>query len=911
MQVTKLSKLSPNELSAKDQVKFYRQEVFEGKSSFKVYLFLLSLILLVIDKIGDAVVFPRITNLPGHFETESLVFIIVGTVAYAISLKAKKLLKPDWAFNFMLIFNTLAVCSLTVYITLENLVSLEKAMESKTALSWDIPLEDYATSLSLFMLSYFLMPTWHLKAVLPCGYSFAIIFTYFEKSHPMRYWVLTRLGLSCLVLIAIMFLHSRLRWRKFVKNLEVDGWNQVYQDIMSRIPSALGVVNLDGEIVYSNMELKKLMEKKNSDSKMLFRGIVQVKKRYCSIKNLSTIKDRSFKRQRESVSTYEFKLNIPQDEYLSPIHNEESYLTKLGQKTHEGGFEERVRRLTSEHNPKTFFEQACEFDNFSDVLQAFKASMDASKEPISEKHLVYDGKLFFNGPFESKTAIPISYEIRLCPLYEYQKVIVILNNTTERDLIASAEESSQYKDKLLASISHNLRTPLNGSLTFLQGAINDNKVDISVKEKLIAPAIRSGTLLLNLINDILDYSLLETREFSLCLELKPLQATLGNAYNILKDAIIAKGLTCKIEIDEKIPSKFNTDHHRLTQIVLNLLGNALKFTYKGEIKLKATYIDPTKVEIAIQDTGIGMRKSEVDALKNELLHPSMASSKSQKSKGIGLGLKISNDLAKKLNVFNEEEEGIVMESIKGKGSTFSFIIANYKSDEAQIGISSPFALESNFAQVTTEKNTIYSRINFSQPSEIDTLNEADKKYNRFTEIYCGSLFNLSSKGSHTKPSLAQRIFSPTRLKLASPRGGPLLSPRAQIPAREILVVDDDPMNILGVELLLNKLNITITKAYNGQQAIEKVQERASLVEEGKALNFRAILMDCQMPVMDGYQASKVLKELMENNEIMAIPIIGCTAFTAKNKLEECLACGMDAVITKPVSFKRLCEMFDN
>ncbi len=123
--------------------------------------------------------------------------------------------------------------------------------------------------------------------------------------------------------------------------------------------------------------------------------------------------------------------------------------------------------------------------------------------------------------------------------------------------------------------------------------------------------------------------------------------------------------------------------------------------------------------------------------------------------------------------------------------------------------------------------------------------------------------------------------------------------------KDILVVDDDPINILGLRLLLSKLKLSIDVAYNGQQAVEKVQNKFKTAKTTANSRYKLIFMDCQMPVMDGYEASRILTSLMKNAEIPETAIVGCTAFTAKNKLDECIASGMSGVITKPVVIDKL------
>ena len=878
-------KLYPNELSDKDKSKFYNQEILADQSSIKIYLLLLTFIMVGSDAIGDAWIVPKLAHVPPeNSERVNLVFFAGALITYIISFRIQNCQGKRRYLRIRLTLNFIATCLLTLYVISETVEAIEDAIEEGTLMSWNNALEDYSCSISLTMLVSLLMPTWYLRIILPCSSFISMIYAYFRTNHVLRYWILGRLGVNCIIIIILALLQSNVRWKYFIRNLETEGWNQIYQDILSRTPSALGVLSLDGDIIYSNSELKALLADKGKDSKALFKDIVQLKKRDLWMKNLLTVKRDKSHSQPKSSEPLTYRLNILQDdaftprELLYPLSFEESFSNIMKQKFQESVLDVEIKKNSPEKNQKNSFEKTSEYDNFLELLQAFKTVFETSHDAIDEKHLTFDGKLFAKTAFtDGRKSNFVSYEVRLCPLYEYKKVILILNNTTERDLIASIEENSQYKDRLLASMSHNLRTPLNGNLTFLQSAIRDSNIHSTVKEKVLRPAIRSGTLLLNLINDILDYSHLQSNEFSLNIEPKSLRSTMNDAYNLLRDIILSKDLGCKLEIDEQIPVKIHTDHHRVTQILLNLLGNALKFTYKGVITVKAKCLDERNIEISVTDTGIGMTEVELEHLKNELINPLVSSTASHKCQGIGLGLKISHELIKKIDP-DHESQGLKIESAKGEGSCFSFLLKD-------LSPVSPIL----------EKIPVFggSQGNFSQNFDIETLDDVDKKYNKFTEFYSLNKDSWQiAAGSHK----SRFTTSPHPISLTDKIDSQTFS-------KEVLVVDDDPMNILGLELLLKKFNFSVSKAYNGQQAIAKVREKASI--SGDYCQYRAIFMDCQMPVMDGYQASRTLREMMRIHEIPNIPIIGCTAFTAKNKLDECIASGMDYVITKPVNFEQL------
>ena len=840
-----IQKLYPNELSRKEKAIFYSQEIFQDQSANKIYILIISIVLIGVDKIGDIWIFPKLTEKPDPENKWHLFILLAAFLLYVLSFVIYQNQKSHQALNMRLLLNFSACSLLAAYLTLENIASIEQAIKSADKNDWAVTLQDYSNSICYTVLVSLLVPPWYLRVIIPSSYCLSLIIAGFKLDHPVEYWILARMCVSILIIVILMFLQSKSRWRLFIKNLETQGWNQIYRDILSNLSYAICVITANGELMYSNHEFNILMSTKNQNQHELFQSISDLKARLLISKPLS--------------------LNSAPKTIGSTIQNS---------------------KKKSKHSKMSFTENQGEIQNYLlledlqesatllELIKKIQLLLENPQKVIDQKYLVYDGKLHSKASSQS-----ISYEIKLYPLYEYKKLIIVLNDTTQRDLIASAQENNQYKNRLLASVSHNLRTPLNGTLTFLQSAFNDNRLCTSVKNELIVPAIRSGTLLLNMINDILDYSLIQSNELQLSLESKPLYETLKNAFDLLKSSFKAKGLQYQFEIDENIPKVFCTDHQRITQIILNLLGNALKFTFEGKVLLKATFIQTGKIRIDVEDTGMGMTPQEMEALKEELANPLIALSTAQKSKGIGLGLKISHDLLKKIED-TETSQGIQFQSCKDMGSRFYFVL----NDQA--------AATTNMSLAYLKSNADKSYLNLDISEEIHQENF--RKYHPVLQEKYNSQFKTLSIKNFTTSS----IFSTEQCVKTTQDDLPI--------SKDILVVDDDAMNILGLKLLLTKLDFTVDACYNGQQAIQKVKTKF----DSEHNKFKLIFMDCQMPIMDGFEASRILRKMMQTGEIPTVPIIGCTAFTDKKKLEECLASGMDTVISKPVSLNKIKEIVE-
>ena len=152
------------------------------------------------------------------------------------------------------------------------------------------------------------------------------------------------------------------------------------------------------------------------------------------------------------------------------------------------------------------------------------------------------------------------------------------------------EEANKYKDQLLALVSHELRALLNGNINLVEKAANSKKIPDHIKESLLIPALRSSKFLLHIINDLLDMSQIKQKKLRLSFESRYLKETLKSTAQLVELQAKKKGLDLIVELDPNLPEQFCTDHIRLSQIVLNLLNNAIKFTKEGTVKLGAIYV---------------------------------------------------------------------------------------------------------------------------------------------------------------------------------------------------------------------------------------------------------------------------------------------------------------------------------
>ncbi|MCD4772380.1 MAG: tetratricopeptide repeat protein [Bacteroidales bacterium] len=458
--------------------------------------------------------------------------------------------------------------------------------------------------------------------------------------------------------------------------------------------------------------------------------------------------------------------------------------------------------------PRSSFKKTLEKEGRILGMEGIWERYDNSKIYVNESAWVVkdrnDKIIFYDGIVEDITDKKAAEKALINSqkkLREANKILVARNVQVEKAR-EQAENANKSKSMFLANMSHEIRTPLNAIIGFtdlLEGVIVDEKQIIYVE------SIKSSSRnLLSLINDILDLSKIQAGKIKLEYEPVNPHALFSDIRQIFDQKIKEKGLDFIIDISKEIPNSLILDEIKIRQILFNLIGNAIKFTQKGYIKISARKIIINKKKstldflISVEDTGIGISKTN----QNKIFDPFyQKEGQSQKMYGgTGLGLSITKRL---VEVMGGE---IIIESIIDKGSKFDVIIKD-------VSISS----------VLPEKYT---------KQEID--------YNNI-------------------------IFDKAK----------------------VLVADDVKTNRNIIKEVFDKTKIKIIEAVNGKEAIEKT----------KSEHPDLILMDIRMPLIDGFEAMKTIKNIKEFNNL---PIIALTATAMKSDKFEIRKKGFDGILIKPV-----------
>jgi signal transduction histidine kinase/CheY-like chemotaxis protein/HPt (histidine-containing phosphotransfer) domain-containing protein len=393
-------------------------------------------------------------------------------------------------------------------------------------------------------------------------------------------------------------------------------------------------------------------------------------------------------------------------------------------------------------------------------------------------------------------------------------VLVSFENVTELENSKKAAEcANQAKSDFLANMSHEIRTPMNAILGFtdwLQRGLANNKDE---EQEYLSTIHSSGKHLMELINDILDLSKIEAGKMVIeRVQRSPFQI-IHDVASILRVRAEEKGVSLATEFQSPLPKHIYTDDVRLRQVVTNLVGNAIKFTSQGEVRISTKLIDSIDkpmLQIQISDSGIGMTDQQLEKIFKPFVQAD--SSVTRKFGGTGLGLAISKRIVESLG------GRIEVESEYGKGSTFTF-------------------------QIETGPIDGVARIEFQQFLD-------DCKTERRTGA----------------------------------------TPVVQLPPARVLVVDDGQANRRLIKLILHKAGCTVDEASNGQIGFDKAIK----------LPYDVVLMDMQMPVLDGYEATARLRSKGYTGTIIAL-----TANAMIGDQEKCARAGCDDFVAKPVDIDTL------
>jgi signal transduction histidine kinase/CheY-like chemotaxis protein len=526
-----------------------------------------------------------------------------------------------------------------------------------------------------------------------------------------------------------------------------------------------------------------------------------------------------------------------------------------------------------------------------------------------------------------------------------------------------AESSNTQKSQFLSILNHELRTPMNGIVGISQSLIDSNKMSDEEKEQ-INILLKSSESLLSILNDILSFSNIVENKIKIEQISFNIISLVEDVVDLMSISANAKGLEMILDIDDNIEEFFIGDPIRIRQVMINIINNAIKFSFKGQIvirvKLAKKIKDKFLINFSIQDSGIGISEEKIKNMFKQTIQSDFATTR--KFDGTGIGLTICKGLIDLMNgvisIDSKENFGTKIffeiplakskaktfdpfdeKKLKLKGKKIFIVCENDQMREVVIKSLDRLKMTNYFPRISkydNPKNKINQIINdlkntkeldvillihtsqssFSILNLIEKIND-DLDLKKIPKILSIAKIDRSNANPEILKNIDQIIHKPIRKEILissllkvmkiyqnkSEDFGVVIDQKNIDKESEkklkILLCEDNEINIKVALLMMKKYNHQIDVAENGSEGVEKFREN----------KYDLILMDCMMPIMDGFEATKKIREIEAKDNLSPTKIFALSANASEEDQIKCLDSGMDKFITKPIRREIIEQIF--
>ncbi|CAD8064322.1 unnamed protein product [Paramecium sonneborni] len=571
-----------------------------------------------------------------------------------------------------------------------------------------------------------------------------------------------------------------------------------YQKIFNMFPDGIIMVNMKKQVIFINKHLKKMMGGMNK--KAAFYNLLQMKNVQQQINELEQINS-LFQEQQIVLNEQEF--------------DNKTYFKK-------STFDE------SRYDDQSELKSSYSFQQFETV----KKLLDHLIENRNEKHGVI--KMLCQFPQNEKSLFQVSFKKFENKQSEF--VLLIVRDMTSMNLVTFLQRVIADKSKFLSTVVHEFRTPLQSIKLMVQQI--QPMCSEEMVQKYLLPMLSQLDCFTNLIQDLLDVSVLNVGKFKLDIQQLNLHHLITETYNIMVVQAYAKNNDLVLNL-KGIPEKICSDPYKIRQILINLLGNSVKFTYNGIITISGKTVNKS-VELTVSDTGLGITAANQNKLFTEF--GKLDDPTNSNPQGIGLGLMISNVLARKLSY---DQKGLsAVSDGEGKGSKFSFQVYDHSFNEEK----QKYQQES-----VVRQQREYFQAPLNQIKQCDSFRMSGLELSQYSRCQCP----------------------------------------------EILIVDDQPFILQMLKQQLESQGYRVNLAFSGFECIKKIEQ----FQHGPTCackNYKIVILDIDLPNLNGIETCKRIINMGYNGYIL-----GHSGYSGGQEEEECLKAGMVGYFVKPLEIGKL------